>query len=242
MQRVFFLFALLSVCGLASQASAAVVISFDNTTAEVTNGTTYSTQSFDNTGGTVASASLPGYSSTTTSNFSTVGNSGAFSASFVQARGGDVVFGYSNGYAYVEFTPSANVSYTASGTYSNSGGFTYLVSYLFDFTTNAYTYYNYQESVGGPATFILGGTAGNYGNYLQGSLTGTLLAGHTYQWLGQGATEAYPTADLGAEGSGGVSLTIGTAAVPEVSSALVWSLLALTIGGTCWCQKSARAI
>ena len=59
----------------------------------------------------------------------------------------------------------------------------------------------------------------------------TLLAGHSCRWLGTTETQAYPSPDVGAEASGNVSLSIGTAAVPEFSSVIVWSLVVMTLGG-----------
>jgi hypothetical protein len=110
---------------------------------------------------------------------------------------------------------------------------------LIDVDTLTYVFRSEQSNIGGVTLLTLGGTAGNDYNILSGSLTGTLLAGHTYIWNGFAQTQAYPTEDGGATGSGDVSLTIG--AVPEVSSAIVWSLLGLTIGGTIWLQKQRFA-
>src|SRR4051794_11606911 len=96
MRRFIALLSLLGVCGLASPATPAVVIDYDATFALVSNGSTLSNSSDQyNTGGTTASAGIPGYSSTTASNYSTAGNSATFSGTFVQSRGGDL-----NGVSY----------------------------------------------------------------------------------------------------------------------------------------------
>jgi hypothetical protein len=239
MPRFIALMLLLCAC---APASAAVVISSDDTFAQVVSGSSNNTQDLMNTGGTVASANLLGYSSTTTSSFSTVGNSAAFSGSFVHVRSGAHADD-SQGAVSAYFTPDVDVSYTASGTYSNSGGFTELNSGLYDYTTYYPTalYYSSQQSAGGPAAFTLGGTAGNYGNYFEGSLTGTLLAGHLYFWGAGAYTQAYPNADLGANAGGSVSLTFSATVVPEFSSVFVWSLLAVTIGGAGWWKRSKLA-
>jgi hypothetical protein len=240
MRRLIALLSLLGVCGLASQASAVVLISVDETYAQVSNGSSEDTANLVNTGGTVAIATLPGYLSTTTSNFSTAGDSAVFSGGFVHARQGDQ-FGSAYGFVAALFTTDTDVTYSARGTYSSSDGDSGLVSYLYDNTTSISLYSSYQESFYGPAAFNLGGTAGNYGNAFSGSLTGTLLAGHSYTWLGAASTGGYPVSDLGAAAGGNVSLTIGEAAVPEASSVIVWSLLAVTIGGACWWRQSSLA-
>lgn len=236
MRRLIALFAFAGVCDLASPAPAVVLIGIDQTYAQVSNGSSSNTADPVNTGGTVAIATLPGYSSSTVSNFSTAGDSAIFSADFIHSRQGDQ-FGIAYGFGAALFTTDVDVAYSASGAYSSSNGDSGLVSYLYDNTTSAYVFSSYQESFYGPAVFILGGTAGNYGNSFTGSLTGNLLAGHTYIWLGAASTGGYPASDLGAEASGNVSLTIGT--VPEASSAIAWCLVALTAGG--WWQKRKMA-
>lgn len=230
MRRFITLILLLCVCGPAAKSSAAVVITFDDTQAWVVDGPSSDTDDQMNTGGTTAIATLPGYSSTTTSLF----NPGLMAGSFVQTRGGDYI-SYSAGEVTVQFTTDTNASYTASGIYSNSGGLTKLGGSLIDVDTLTYVFQSEQSNIGGLTFLTLGGTAGNDYNILSGSLTGTLLAGHTYIWNGFAYTQAYPTDDGGAAASGDVSLTIG--AVPEFSSAIVWSMLALSIGGARWWHK-----
>jgi hypothetical protein len=225
--RQFIVFlSIFGVCGLSTEASAVVLISQAGTMAQV-NGPSYDDDLLLTTPVAVANAFIPGYSSTTTGNYSTAGNSASFSGTYFQSRSGDLN-GLSLSQTYVNFSTDVNVPYTASGSYGNIGGFTQLFSYLTDTTASTYLYYGYQQSVGGPAAFNLGGAGGNYDNSFLGSLTGTLLAGHTYQWYVNAYTQAYPDADLGAAAGGSVSLTIGTA-VPEVSSIIVWSLLAVTL-------------
>ena len=235
MQRLIALLLLLCACGPAFQASAAVVITLDDTLAQVSDSSTYDGDDQFNTGGTLAVATiLPSYSSATTSLF----NSAIMSASFVQSRGGNLE-GYSDGYVASYFTPDANMSYTAVGSYSNSGGVTYFASQLYDATADVVLFESIQESNGVAAAFTLGGLAGNTtNNYWEGSLTGTLLADHNYEWWSDAYTFAGYDADGGATASGEVSLTFGTAAVPEASSLIVWSLLALTIGGAGRWQRS----
>jgi hypothetical protein len=242
MRRFVALLSLPLVCGLASQSSGAVVIGYAQTDAGVSDGVSFPLQESLDTGGAVVSASLPGYSSTTTSSFSIAGNSAVLSESFDQPHREGNANGYDQSYFDVYFSSDVDVPYSASGSYSNTSGFTNLTSYLVDHTVFTYSFFNYQYSIGGPAAFSLGGTAGNLDNFFLGSLTGTLLAGHVYEWWGGGVTQAYPVADLGAAASGGLSLSIGEAAVPEFSSVFVWSLLALTIGGAGWWQRRSLPV
>jgi hypothetical protein len=233
LRRFIALLLLISVCGPASQTSAAVVINYANTYAQVYNGPTSNSNNQSNTGGAIAVATLPGYSSTTISLI----NSASMSASFVQSRPGSL-YAVTDGRVNSGFTTDVNVPYTAGGSFSNPAGYTLLFAQLFDISTNSFLFYSDQESSSGPAVFTLGGTAGNSADYFQGSLTGTLLAGHLYEWYGEASSRTNPTDD-GATATGGISLTIG--AVPEVSSAIVWSLLALTIGGAGWWTRLKMA-
>jgi hypothetical protein len=233
MRRIIALLLSLCLCGTASEAFAAVLITFDETFAQVYDPTTGgNTSDIFNTGGTTAVATVPGYSSITTSIFNPTSMSGGFVQTRLGNQGGTV-----QGAVVTQFTTDANISYTAGGSYSNSDGYTHLYGYLFDFTASSFVFLSEQVSPSGPASFTLGGAAGSYYNSFSGSLTGTLLAGHAYQWYGQASSQAYVAADGGATPSGGVSLTLG--AVPEQSSVLVWSVLALTMGGVCWWQRAS---
>jgi hypothetical protein len=233
---------LLGGCVLTSPASAAISISSGETYSEVSDQQGgYNYADLFNSSGAIATASLPGYISQTTTAYSTVGNSAIFSGAFNQSRQGNFG-GYSYGALLVYFSPDTNLPYAAGGSYSNTNGFTYLYSYLYDYTTNTYPFVSDQESQFGPDSFTLGGAGGDYINTFTGSLTGTLTAGDSYLWIVNAYTQAVPTADLGAAASGSLSLTIGTiAAVPEFSSVIVWSLLALTIGGAGWWQRARVA-
>lgn len=177
------------------------------------------------------------YSSTSEIFLSTVGDSTIMSASFDQARQG-VMGSLSIGFISVDFTPDVDVHYTAAGTYSNSAGRTYLEGTLFEIDT-ALRYRSIQISHGIPDAFTLGGSVGNYDNDFDGSLTGKLLAGHHYTWYAQVHTWAYDEDDEGATADGSVSLTLSP--VPEFSSLIVWSLLAVSIGGFGWRHRPKPA-
>src|SRR4029079_10930063 len=127
MRRTFALLLLACVCNLASSASAVPTITLDKTIAQVSNANSTVTDSHDNTLGIAASATLSGYSSAVTS----VYNPASFSATLEQSRAA-LSDGFSYGEVQVEFTPDTNVSYAASGNYSNSGGRTVFVNYLYD--------------------------------------------------------------------------------------------------------------
>src|SRR5215212_10382926 len=230
MRRFIPLLLLVCACGISPKASAAVLITADDTYAYVNDASSSNTDQQSNTGGTAAIATLPGYSSSVISVF----NPASLSGTFAQSRAGNYG-GIAYGQVLAYFTTDANVPYTAAGTFSNSDGATKLLAKLRDTTTNSVVFESVQQSVGGPAVFNLGGLAGNDYNVFSGSLTGTLLANHSYEWLGYAYTYAFPGPDNGATASGNVSLAIG--AVPEFSSVIVWSLLALTIGGAGWRRR-----
>jgi hypothetical protein len=230
MRRSIALLLLVCACGIAPKASAAVLITADDTYANVNDASSSNTDQQSNTGGTTAIATLPGYSSSVISIF----NPSNLSATVAQSRAGNyggIAYGQVLGY----FTTDSNVPYTAAGTFSNSDGATKLLAKLRDTTTNYILFESVQQSVGGPAVFNLGGLTGNDYNVFSGSLSGILLANHSYEWLSYAYTYAFPGPDNGATASGNVSLSIG--AVPEFSSVIVWSLLALTIGGTGWWKR-----
>jgi hypothetical protein len=192
---------LLSVCVSAIRAPAAITISFDQTEATVSaSGVGYDDQILYNTGGTTVTATETPYFSQTISAFPTIGNTALFTGSFNQFRGG-TLYDYTLGYFIVYFLPDTNVSYSASGNYSITGGYTQLHSALRDLGTGQYLYDNNQLTSGAPASFALGGPPGNVGYPFSGSLAGTLLAGHTYQWWVIGDAQAYPVDDFGATAS-----------------------------------------
>jgi hypothetical protein len=174
---------------------------------------------------------VPGYSSTTNSNYAVSGNSGDFSVDITHARGGAFLSqAYSQ--ANVIFTVSEDSTYTAAGNYANTDGHTSLESFLFDAGD---VYRSKQENFGGPISFVLGGSAGNVTPIATGSLTGMLLAGHLYQWSATAYTSADAGTDLGATANGSISFTIR--AVPEAGSLAVWSLLMASGCGAVWWRR-----
>jgi hypothetical protein len=224
--------------GLAPKAFASIVISFPSTQAQVSDGTNLADAQNYDPAGTPAVATLGAYSSATNPVYVTAGAYPSLLATFTQIRPGD--YGsYAAGQVNLNFISDINARYTAAGLYSNPSGISLFQSYLFDATDNFTVYNSAQVSVGGPVVFTLGGADGNVANLSEGSLTGTLIAGHTYSWYAATTTQAYPEADLGAEAGGGATLSLQP--VPEFSSVIVWSLLALAIGGVCWWQRTRVA-
>lgn len=222
----------------ASSASAAVTVTYAQTNAGVERSSDHDSQSYHSLSGDTATATLlPGYSSVTTSDFSSAGDSASFSVAFSQARG--ALYGYAEGDAFVEFSISADVAYSLAGQYANTAGWTSLSSSLYDMTAGNLFFFNVQQS-NVSDSFTLGKTEGSHYNWLEGSLTGTLLAGHSYRWIVSAVSEEFLAAESGATASGGATLLIGepeTAAVPEASSLVVWSLLGLATGGGAWWRR-----
>jgi PEP-CTERM motif len=224
---IAFLF-LLGLLGLASEVFATVQLSSGLTVSEVFDGAQDDYAYLDDLLGDTAVANIPGYSSTTMSLFSTAGNSASFSGSFDQTRQGAGPFEgggsqSSTGQFAWNFTTDADYTYKISGSYSNTGGVTLLYSYLIETELGSYVSLSQQESVSGPAAFILGGTAGNYLNDSQGSLTGILPAG-SYAWQVEAITSEYdiPPTYLGATASGGAILTLEV--VPEPSALVLLAI------------------
>jgi hypothetical protein len=223
---------LMSFSGLASQACADVVISGGSTETQsrVARYTGPPSNTFDTivqlftTNGTTATASGSGFSSTTTSNLSAVGNTASFFSTFDQSRPAGLSADLSQGVVQAQFSTSIDVTYVASGTYTASGaGVSRLASTLYDFTSSSYVFISLQANENVPTAFTLGGTAGNSQNQLVGSMTGTLPGGHTFAWLAQTDTQA-TTDDGGATGSGSISLIL----VPEPGTLVAMLVLSLT--------------
>ena len=100
--------------------------------------------------------------------------------------------------------------------------------------------FNDQYSFNTPnQSFTLGGTDGD-GHTLTGSLTGNLLAGHTYRWHYLAYIQAPTGGDDGASASGAVTLKIAEATVPEPSFILTFAGLALCSGAAGWRRKRRR--
>jgi hypothetical protein len=177
--------------------------------------------------GTTATATGPGFSSTTTSALSASGDTASFGATFDQSRPAGLGADLAQGVVQAFFSTTIDVSYQATGTYDASGaGVSRLASTLYDYTVGDYVFISLQANQDTTTSFTLGGTAGNFQNQLVGSMTGTLPGGHNFAWLAQTDTQA-TSDDGGATGSGSISLILGGGVVPE-PSALVLAALAVS--------------
>ena len=87
---------------------------------------------------------------------------------------------------------------------------------------------------------------GDFSNTTQGSLTGTLLAGHQYEFYFEDFIQAFPQTDFGATATGCITLSIGgatgggacgVAAVPEPGSL---ALAGLALAGLGLARRKAR--
>lgn len=125
------------------------------------------------------------------------------------------------------FSVDQNVNYLASGSYTvlDAAGRRVLVeARLFDFTAGEYLFRTVQESRATPnESFTLGENGGDFANTDTGSLSGTLIADHDYQFFFYAILQADPVTVLDASASGNFQLSF--TAVPEPSTALL-----LTIG------------
>jgi hypothetical protein len=136
--------------------------------------------------------------------------------------------------ADIYFSPDTDVGYVLSGWYSavNPAGSVHFEAFLLDQTLGA-LFLSFQTSKSTPnETFTLGLLEGDDTNLLFGSLTGTLLAGHEYQFTYRMSMGTGPTADAGATATGFVSLAF----VPEPAPA---ALLGLGLAGL-WVQRRRR--
>jgi hypothetical protein len=227
-----FLVLSLIVCGSASplSASAAIVISGDDTYAQVGVGLSTNTDQHLNSGtGATAHASFSlGHESITKTLFTATFLHGSYNQTRPGAQGAVTL-----GYYSATFSVSANSTYSALGSYSNSDGLTHFHVHLYDNTSSSYLFVNEQVSDGGGANFLVNNTAGNVSNILTGSPSGNLLTGHSYEWYVLAYSQAFSAADFGAAGLGSAFVLV-TEVVPEQSSLIVWSMLAMAIGGGCW--------
>jgi hypothetical protein len=140
----------------------------------------------------------------------------------------------------LRFTASATAPFELSGGYNVSdvsavqSGFIHLFANLLDITGGAYLFENSQTSINThDEHFTLGETGGDNFNFLFGSLTGTLIAGHMYEFSFNGRTVASPDQDTGAAATGNITFTIGvraSGAAPEPLSMLVWGGLIAAVG------------
>ena len=138
--------------------------------------------------------------------------------------------------AVFNFTVDEGVNYTAAGSFSvvsPDGRFIYLYGSLFDWDLNSFAFESWQRSVSTPnESLTLGQSGGDESNTSSGSLTGTLVAGHHYEfYISAYVSSRISPSTTPATASGVLSLHLSQA--PEVPSstpvgiALLYSLLGL---------------
>ena len=160
------------------------------------------------------------YYTRTQIDYTGTGNQVSLLNSFDDKRSG-LVFNYSSTEGQMNFTADANTTYSLSGEFkasdASTAGYLYFESFLRDLTSSTTLAYSNQVSGGTlNESFVLGGSGGDNSNIFAGSLTGSLIAGHQYNWHYYALTEAYPDADGGATATGYARLDIGGGASSSV--------------------------
>jgi hypothetical protein len=142
------------------------------------------------------------------------------------------LYDYALGEVYTYIEVDFDTPFSLSGSFTNSAGYTDMYTVLIDISLNTLLYRSaLSNSADAPYSAVVGGTDGNQGYTLEGSESGILLAGHTYQFYSYAHTFAYPSADDGATATGEITLQFGdpdVEIVPEPASITVWSCLGLT--------------
>jgi hypothetical protein len=229
---------LLILCGYSTPhpAFAAIVISADDTYAHVAVGLSTNTDQHLNSGTGANAHALFSlvHESLSKSTFTPTFLHG----SYLQSRPGQqgsVSLGYYSG----TFSVSVNSIYQVLGNITNADGLTHFHLHLYDNTTSSYLFVNEQVSDGVGANFTYGQTTGNVSNILTGNASGPLLTGHSYTWYALAYTQALSAPDFGSSLLGSAALLV--IELPEQSSLIVWSVLAVAIGGVCWWKRGSVA-
>jgi hypothetical protein len=222
MRRLTVLLLLVVVCGTVHASFGAIVVSSDNTYAQVQIGlsTSFNQQPNSGTGADAHALFSLAHESFTRTTFTPTFLHG----SFLQRRPGALT-SLALGYYTATFTVSANSTYQVLGNYQDSAGWTHFHLHLDDITTSSSLFVNEQVSDGG-ASFFAGNTAGNISNILTGSMSGFLQVGHTYEWYVLAYSQAASQVDPGAGPMGSAALLV--AELPEATSAIVWSLVTIS--------------
>ena len=149
----------------------------------------------------------------------------------------------SNTQGNIFFSVSVNTPYALTGQIAavdpgSVAKFVQLEVRLSDVNTTAELFHNLQESFGTvDQTFIVGGSGGNQTNQLSGSSSGTLLAGHRYQFFYGNSIYAGNTGDP-ATFTSNYQLSF----VPEPSSAVLAILAVVGLSFSVYLRKSGRGL
>ncbi len=225
MIRAFALFAGLVIAVHAVNSQASIVVTSSSTQAYAFNGTVFDFDAPLNMLGVTIDAVAAPYVSESIGNASFAGDSALFTADFDQIRGG-VASGFTQGIVSISFSTTVDVPFAASSSFSHSAGHTEFLNSLSDTTSGIVSIYSsFQMSDASLA------------NLTFGTVTGTLLAGHSYEWIVNALAVGLQN-DAGATAVGSATLRIGEVqAVPELPSMAVWSLLATILGGAAWARR-----
>ena len=171
--------------------------------------------------------------------------SGAYFSNVISMQRGGFAQDLNHVSSQMQFSVDANISYEATGhllmTDVSTAGHVVLQSTLLDVTANNWVFYSRQDSYTTvDESFVLGGSGGDSVNTFSGSLTGTLIAGHNYEWFYQHYSASSPGGDGGAAAIGSINLKFGDGGtgfhgVPEPTSCSIWGLglIALVIRRRC---------
>ncbi len=217
---LIFVFAIAVVLSVTWQTRADIVNNSSLTSASVTGNAPPSSNTL---AGATVSASALGFSSITSTAFSST----ALSTSFNQFRAG-LQFDLSGGSSQSVFMADANINaYSISGGYFVSDGYSFFQATLINVTTNVTVFDSQQENIGS-INYVLGGLAGNVNNSLLGNLTGSLTSGNQYQWQSTAFIQAAQNGgDNGATASGATLFQVTS--VPEPTSLVILGIAGLGI-------------
>lgn len=162
----------------------------------------------------VSSVSLPiGNFSTTTISF----GGQEFVSTFTQHRPGSTGSN-STGVTVAQFTVTSNYSFTLDGSFASTRGSSYFSTELYDATANISLVDEFLlNSPTSPSVLSFN------------TFTGTLLAGHTYQWTVDAGLESLVNNLTGSTSIGIASLTLEElpAPTPEPATLAIWSGISL---------------
>lgn len=205
-----------ALCAAPLTATAGPITIISSYVAACTSGSGCSVDTSTSYGARTVSAAGVGTSSTTAINWLDTGSGALFDFDMRHSREG-MVSSYAQSFASsVQFTVGPqNTTYAISGTYNashpGSSGYVFQEAQLAN--VNGFTpFYEYGYSTATiNETLTLGALNDGESNAGFGTLTGTLMAGHTYRFYFNSYIQAYPDPDNGATADGCVTLSIGGA-------------------------------
>jgi hypothetical protein len=189
-----------------------------------------------------------GGSATTDINFAEQAGGTVLTWDFDMARPGMPRFAVSSS-ATLHFTVNADAVYDLSGAFNMSGSHRiFFEANLFDLTAGSHVFANMQESRSTPGqAFTVGQSDGDWTTNVQGSPTGSLIAGHQYRlfywaFLDNINDQGAVATDAGASGFGNVRLEMAAAGapVPEPSTLALLSVATVGVAAARRCKRKTR--